>query len=240
MSHFVKTTRCPKCAEIGNDRKGDNLAIYSDGHKWCYSCGYYEGIDTIKSFLKQNKTHLPKSRVYLPEDCDFKYPLHALAWVKQYELTEIDLKNHHVMYSESKQSLFFPVFQDGDLLLYSTRYFGTNKKHPKTIIMGKTSNTLNIIGNGNTLVLTEDVVSAIKVSKFTAAMPLYGCNIQKRTVAMLQHLSYNKILLWLDPDKRAEALQQARKFKPLLNIEVIFSDGDPKEIPLQEIKKMIN
>ena len=38
--------RCPACASIGRDRSGDNLAIYDDGGKYCFSCGYYEnGID---------------------------------------------------------------------------------------------------------------------------------------------------------------------------------------------------
>ena len=143
------------------------------------------------------------------------------------------------MYSESKESLYFPVYSDNELVLFSTRYFGNNKDHPKTIIMGKTSNVLNIMGKGSKLVLTEDVVSAIKVSKITAAMPLYGCNLQRRTVDMLQKLPYNKIVLWLDPDKRKESMLQARKYKPLLPIETVFSDGDPKEIPLQQIKTML-
>lgn len=34
-------TRCPNCEKKGRDRKGDNLAIYSDGHGYCFSCGFY-------------------------------------------------------------------------------------------------------------------------------------------------------------------------------------------------------
>ena len=40
-STVVRRVRCPKCADEGRDTKGDNLAIYSDGHAYCYSCGTY-------------------------------------------------------------------------------------------------------------------------------------------------------------------------------------------------------
>lgn len=37
MSTLVGKRQCPKC----RDRGGDNLAIYSDGHGYCFSCSYY-------------------------------------------------------------------------------------------------------------------------------------------------------------------------------------------------------
>ncbi len=32
---------CPKCQEMGNDNSGDNLVVYSDGHKYCFACQYF-------------------------------------------------------------------------------------------------------------------------------------------------------------------------------------------------------
>lgn len=43
-STVVSRERCPKCAELGNDRSGDNLAVYSDGHVHCFSCGYHRSV----------------------------------------------------------------------------------------------------------------------------------------------------------------------------------------------------
>jgi len=37
----VSEEPCPKCREMGNDRSGDNLAVYSDGHKFCFACKHY-------------------------------------------------------------------------------------------------------------------------------------------------------------------------------------------------------
>ena len=41
-SYVVSKDQCPKCAAQGNDNSGDNLAIYSDGHHYCYACKYYK------------------------------------------------------------------------------------------------------------------------------------------------------------------------------------------------------
>ncbi len=44
--------RCPACASMGRDRSGDNMAVYDDGHKYCFSCGHYihgTGDKTMKA-----------------------------------------------------------------------------------------------------------------------------------------------------------------------------------------------
>jgi twinkle protein len=46
-------TACPKCVANGGDTSGDNLAVYNDGHKYCFACGYYEKGD--KSYMTEVK-----------------------------------------------------------------------------------------------------------------------------------------------------------------------------------------
>ncbi len=41
----VGRERCPKCADNGKDNSGDNLARYSDGGGYCFSCQYFEKGD---------------------------------------------------------------------------------------------------------------------------------------------------------------------------------------------------
>lgn len=40
-SKVTSRKRCPKCAAQGNDMSGNNLAVYDDGHSYCYACEYY-------------------------------------------------------------------------------------------------------------------------------------------------------------------------------------------------------
>ena len=62
-SAAVNKERCPACASVGRDNSQDNLAVYDDGHKYCFSCGYYKhgkGESRVKTNLEQTaefKTH---------------------------------------------------------------------------------------------------------------------------------------------------------------------------------------
>ena len=55
-SRKIDTEQCPACAQKGEDRSSDNLAVYDDGHKHCFKCGHYE-----KANLLNKPTALPKS-----------------------------------------------------------------------------------------------------------------------------------------------------------------------------------
>lgn len=47
MSSIVNKTQCPACAKHGRDNGCDNLAVYDDGHKYCFACQYYENGEKI-------------------------------------------------------------------------------------------------------------------------------------------------------------------------------------------------
>ena len=56
---------CPKCREMGNDRSGDNLAVYSDGHKFCFACKHYVKGDNEMTYTeRQPKEWTPLSGSY--------------------------------------------------------------------------------------------------------------------------------------------------------------------------------
>ena len=41
-SKVIGKKPCPKCRTKGEDRKGDNLAVYDDGHDYCFKCGFLQ------------------------------------------------------------------------------------------------------------------------------------------------------------------------------------------------------
>lgn len=55
-STHIGKERCPQCAKQGGDTKGDNLASYDDGHKFCFACGHYEkgNQEYMSSVKKEN------------------------------------------------------------------------------------------------------------------------------------------------------------------------------------------
>ena len=55
---FIAYEACPKCQSNGNDTAGDNLARYSDGHAFCFSCKFYQHSNDLKEEVKQVNTDL--------------------------------------------------------------------------------------------------------------------------------------------------------------------------------------
>lgn len=222
-------TRCPKCAEEGRDKRGDNLAVYENG-AYCFSCGYYSSTNT--------NVNLPRRKdkdISLPEDVTTKLPIIAEYWLDQYEITSEEIKQNNLLWSSSKQYLIFPIFIENNLEAWLGRYFGDKNEHPKWITYG-INNSLYYINysrtstNVSSIVLVEDIVSAIKVSRFVNCMPLFNAHISKQRLAKLQELGYTDLFIWLDPNKRKESLHYADWANLYgFKTKVIFSDKDPKE-----------
>lgn len=184
----------------------------------------------------------------MPEDSDTNYPAIALDWIAQYELTKTDLLNHNTLWSESLQRLIFPVFGDEGLLAYQGRYFGPSapegvKSYPKWHGRGDLKNTFNILGDDSgKVILVEDIISAIKLSKLTRAMPLYGSHVGIDRFKRLRMLVEPSAEVWiyLDPDKRKESIVEARRGELCgLKTKVVYSERDPKEQSFTELKEIL-
>lgn len=245
LSNKVSVTRhmqCPRCAKLGRDRAKDNLAVYSDGHTHCFGCGYHTFLDKIEQYKhKQVVTENISPRVNLPEDVEFSYPDRALAWMEQYGFTRNNLLGYGILWSESTQLLIFPYYIDGFLFAWQGRYFGPKETHPKWITYGKIHDYDYILSpkSDGPLVLVEDIVSAIKISRFESALPLFGSYISaKRLQSITQR--YSSLIIWLDPDKRKEALQfQKIGLQYCANVYVVFSDKDPKELDNNKLEEIL-
>jgi len=58
-SKVVSRKRCPKCAAQGNDTSGNNLAMYDDGHSYCYACEFYiKGIKPMESVIDETPVYV--------------------------------------------------------------------------------------------------------------------------------------------------------------------------------------
>jgi hypothetical protein len=239
--YFIRQERCPECAKQGRDVSADNLAIYSDGHTHCFSCGYHTFADGIKQFNAKPNPATTPLEIALPQDCDVEYPQVALDWVGQYDLNEFDLLTQSALWSNYRKRLIFPIYDGGGALIaYQGRYFGNDPKEPKWFGKGNLKDTFNFIGEGSPLVLVEDVISAIKVGKLTKAMPLYGSFISYNVWKRLKLMGFNDICVWLDPDKRKEAVKFSSNGLLFgLHTRTIFSDRDPKELNYLEIEEIL-
>lgn len=239
-SHLVSQEQCPKCKELGKDRNGDNLAVYSDGHKWCYSCGYHvsaSGVAKIQAAMGAGTITSAKS-IGLPEDVEFQLPEKCWTWLRQYSISKGDVIRHKVMWSESWKRLIFPYFDTTGLLAWQGRYFGDDPKKGKWFSQGDLKNILHICGpaKGSTLVLVEDIVSAIRVGHLMPCMPVFGSHVSVRTLLRIAQF-YEKTVIWLDKDKQIDSVKFSNNAR-LCNLQStsVITEKDPKEYPTQELK----
>ena len=237
-SYLVEKKQCPNCATLGKDNSKDNLAVYTDGHEWCFSCGIYKKGNNIKQLQQLPKKEL---EVVLPLDCSFDYPQRALQWIEQYELSRTDLLANRVMWSDWSKRLYFPIFDESGLLAYQGRYFGEESK-PKWWGQGDLKNVHHYLTSNQepSIILCEDIVSAIKIQKVGYnSMPLFGSHIDFKRLSRLSK-RFSKVGIYLDPDKRKEAVKFASLGRSLgLDCYVIFSDKDPKEETLVDLERIL-
>jgi hypothetical protein len=249
MSYCTGHEQCPQCAKLGKDRNGDNLAVYSDGGKHCFSCGYHvfgSSIARLKSRTTGGSSNIGTTRttVTLPRDVDEVLPHQARNFLTKYELTELDAQVNHCLWSEKYERLIFPYFDEHGLYGWQGRYLGLDKEEKKWYGLGKIHEHIHVVGNTKlkTIVLTEDVLSAIKVAKtgVVCGSPLFGSHIPNIRFLQLAKF-YDTIIVWLDKDKQKEAIKFAQQARNIaVNTTVIITNKDPKEYTLDEIKNYLN
>ena len=255
-SYFLHNEACPRCRSKGWDIPGDNLAIYSDGHAYCWSCNYYRPPSGVvfRGVHKPTKQPLIK----LPDDSDTNYSDVAVTWIARYDISRSDMLKHRVLWSDEgcyinhkgdkgakeliqcDSLLIFPVWGDGELLAWQGRYFGHDKRVPKWIGRGKLQEVYNIMPGKGPLVLTEAAISAMKVNKYGYnAMPLYGMHAKAR-FKHLKLLGHTDVVLWLDPGMDIESVNQARVGRlEGLQMHSVLSSKKPKDYTREEINSFL-
>jgi len=241
-SHVVEKQQCPACAKIGKDNGRDNMAVYSDGHTHCFSCGYgSRGTRTIQNISREQP---PSTTVVLPSDADQDLPELAWAFLKRFGITAIDVALNNILFSMYHNRIIFPYFSKGKLIGWQGRSLSSDPTKPKWLTRGMGGNFTHKVGNtkSHVVVLTEDIISAIRVSKNKAvcAVPLFNSHISPARMLELAK-DHCVIQVWLDKDKAKESMQFAKKARDIGICAVsIITELDPKMYSDEAIKGYTN
>jgi hypothetical protein len=111
-------------------------------------------------------------------------------------------------------------------------------KAPKVLSHG--SKPFVLFGAGEPIVIVEDVVSAIKVSRVATALPLFGSNFPSDWMVRLAKLKPSSVVIWLDMDKAKDSRDYAYKFNALLPVaRPVATEQDPKCFEEGEIRRIL-
>lgn len=246
VSGAPKHEACPACRKRGNDTRGDNLGRYNDGHGWCFSCGYYEPPDTEKAMFqafkaapdwRKDEYEYDDNFLMFPDDYTRYIPSLGLNWLNQYGLSGSEIVRHRFGWSEKISRLVMPVFdKDNKILMWQGRAFG---RKPKYLTRGPKDDIIHVVFPSDwdhlkeashgimEVVLTEGLLDAIKVARVTPAIPLWGSRAPSKMLRTLA-TRFERIGIWLDPDKTADAVRTALRASQWCPAYVVTSSQDPK------------
>jgi hypothetical protein len=229
---FSHHEQCPKCAELGKDRRGNNLARYTDGSAYCFSCHHKEVADKFRPIHASTTLGEPKQRVQrVPNDAsafrqDSNGP--SYLWLKRF-LDDSEIREHFT-YSEKEERHIFRLGSYWEARSVTGAY-------PKVISHG--DKPFVLFGSGDDIVVVEDVVSAIKVGRVSTALPLFGNNLPSDWMVRIHKLRPNRVLIWLDSNMVQQARKLAKKMNILLPSKTIETDLDPKYYSTEEIMEYL-
>lgn len=239
MSSFLLHKPCSRCGS------SDANGIYDDDHEYCFSCGYYKP-SKIKSASQVAKLLQPKQeqvRGELPYDFTTAIPKEPYSWLKQYAITSEEISNNNIGWSDTNSMLIFPFYGEQDVLLcWQGRYFPA--RSPKVYTSGFPDNHTLLHHSSSRrsvrrVVVVEDSISAIKVSRVCDSSELLGSNLSMHKAVGLSRL-YSHLTLWLDSDKLKSSIKFCEKYNTLFaEVDYIFTELDPKEYNTEQIKEFL-
>jgi len=230
VSHFIKHERCPKCSRMGNDRSGNNLAVYSDSHKHCFACGYYVRGDIVEAY--KQKQEVKKDAIsYFVRSNHFNPK--GLIYLKKYGLTDKEIHDNYFWCDDG-----FLVFNGGKY--QNARNFNAVgvKYISRGLIRGNEKIFLQNMQKDN-VVVAEDAISAIKIARTCNSVPIHNSIIPLELILRLSK-QFKNLFIWLDRDKAKESFKEAKKAEIYFDkVNIIWSEKDPKEYSDIEIKNYL-
>lgn len=247
MGRLARMEPCPKCGSR------DNLARYEDGGGYCFGCKHWEprNAETYLSRIQQSSESRTETSLLASiwERSSRSLAPIAQHWLSQFQCDGADALRAGLRWHEQRQQLLFPLYdEEKQLRCIQARNFASegqartkyhnygNKEEAFPLYQAKETSE----GNTLSVVITEDILSALKVSKQVSAMPALGTSLSMNKALALQKRGFIKAFVWLDKDKWREGIEICDKFKWLgVTAKAIYTEKDPKEYNNEEIRNYL-
>jgi len=259
----TRVKECDTCVGQGNSN-AVQLTRKEDGFLWhCFRCtrsGFFSDTNASESQVKQlvetagkNKRVNRPNTVKLPDDYTTTIPPKGLVQLYNMELDENDIKNHEIGWSPGHGRIIIPVYKYiGNSTGVAKKLVGvmgrklndddpkkpkwwsqrqSDIKHPRFIVVPKAH------ADCRSVVIVENIFSAIKVSKATAWFSLALLTTYLPFELYRPLARYDHVHIWLDQD----AFNKACKYQASLgNVGVTahthVTPNKPKDCTIPEIR----
>lgn len=233
---------------------GRTMLINHDGIGFschCFRCNdgnsVRHGDRPISKLFQQRKEHEYEAQtcVSLPDDAiairsctDYR----AVTWLGLAGITGRQIEQYGIVYSPEMRRIILPVYEDGRLVFTQARRIhgvgGCKYLSPSVDRSRILFESIPDLGHQR-VVLTEDILSAIRVGEHCKAMSLLGTSITTAQAARL--LPYERVSIWLDGDSAGikGAIKVRKMLAGMVPVDTIQTTEDPKHYTNREIKEFL-
>jgi hypothetical protein len=234
----TKVTHCGSspAARCYNSPEGVNMHCFRCGERVFIPHGPRSAAELLAArqatqALKEARS-IPDRAIHLTDpDC----PSEARVWVLRTGLSPEEAESTYGMRYDPKTTRVLVPLDGGFIAraLFNAR--------PKYVIAGDTPETFELLQDLSAVVVTEDILSTIKVHRAGfSAVALLGTSVSATAAAVLG--KYNKVVCWTDGDAAGDAaFIKLRKRIALYDTELqrIRTADDPKNIHIAEIQRLM-
>ena len=228
----VITAYCYRCGKFGKFSKDKEVNLPSRiTGKWC--------TNVIFDQVGDQDLKLPRDTQFFVKD----WPVQAKTYFKKARMTTEQCEFWRMGYSPSLRKVVIPVYRNGVLIGYQLRRIFDEDPSPKYITRRTTKEFYKLFPKtGNTCVLVEDMLSAIRVSKFTTALCMFGTEVSHAMVKLLA--GYSNVIIFLDNDnaivkkKQMDIQNKLELWVP--NVLILRSPKQPKDYTDTDLQTILD
>jgi hypothetical protein len=231
-------------------RKDDNTLL-----AYCHNCGEY-GISSsnktraIRDLLIENEVAQRDGagELLLPDDIERNidyWPGQARLWPLKYGISPTEVYENNICYSPSWNRIILPVYENGKLAFWQGRAvdkgqdpkYVSAKSHPKVMFWAHAPKP------GNCIFIVEDMLSAIKMSRFADAVAMLGTSPDLPCLTS-RIANYKKVGVFLDPDlagiSKSHELHKRLGLVFMGQVRQFIESRQPKEMSNAELERVVS
>jgi len=179
--------------------------------------------------------------VELPPDFSLEIPREGLLWLFMSGIGEELIYEYNIGWSEKMGRVVIPIYDGDNLIGVQCRAVFTGQV-PK--YMNRKGNSKGVFwantASYSKVVITEDILSAIKVGRLYGACSTLGTVLHDSIIA--KYLLDKEVIVWYDGDEAGrKGSAKAMKALNMMGVDCreVLTDKDPKEYNIKEARDII-
>lgn len=219
---------------------------------WCYRCSIggfkphpqpslSERIAALREQRSADQAVEADFRPPMPANFDpSTWPLEPRVWLYKCGLSNETIKSVGFYWCDRITRVVLPVLDGHKLVYWQARGFDPERpKYLNPKIDKPVYKSLPYCVGP--LILTEDILSAVKVGQVARAWSILGTALTASTATEIAELGV-PVLIWLDPDEagRKGRRRIAAQLRAMgVSVRIVYAEQDPKYYSLDQIKELI-